>query len=233
LPGVSAPTLTAVTVEIAVTVKVAEAVVPVPPLVEVTALVVLLYVFPTADVTFTLITQGVPTATVAPLILTTPVPAVSVNVAPVQPVSLPPLGVDITRPLGNVSEMATPVRLTVSGLVIVIVKSELAAVLMPVGVKVLLTVGGLLTIRFALAVNPVPPLVELTVPVVLVAVPAVVSVTLAVIVQLELTGIDAPLRLTLVAVTPPPVKVPPEHVVVAAVEIVIPVGNVSLTATPD
>lgn len=234
MPGVSAPTLTAVTVEIAETVKVAVAVVPVPPLVEVTAPVVLAYVFPTADVTFTLITQGVATATVAPVILTTPVPAVAVKVAPVHPTSLAPFGLDITRPLGNVSEMATPVRLTVSGLVIVIVKSELVPVLMLVGVNVLLTVGGLLTIRFALAVNPVPPFVELTVPVVLVAVPAVVSVTLAVMVQLELVGMDAPLKLTMPEPTPPPVKVPPEQVVVAAVEkMVIPVGKVSLTATPD
>jgi hypothetical protein len=75
--------------------------------------------------------------------------------------------------------------------------------------------------------------VELTAPVVFVAVPAVVSVTLAVMVQLELVGMDAPLKLSVLEPTPPPVKVPPEHVVVAAVEIVIPDGNVSLTATPD
>jgi len=190
-------------------------------------------VFGVADVTFTLITHGVPTATLDALRLMDPAPAVAVKVPPVQPVVLAPFGFCTTNPLGNVSEIVTPVRVTVSGLVIVIVINELTPVPTLVGEKVLVTVGGLLTIRLALAVKPFPPLVELTAPVVFVAVPAVVSVTLAVMVQLELVGMDAPLKLSVLEPTPPPVKVPPEHVVVAAVEIVIPDGNVSLTATPD
>jgi hypothetical protein len=190
-------------------------------------------VFAVADVTFTLITQGVPTATLDALRLIDPDPAVAVNVPPVQPVVLAPFGVCTTKPPGNVSEIVTPVRVTVSGLVIVIVISELTPVPTLVGEKVLLTVGGLLTIRLALAVKPVPPFVELTAPVVFVAVPAVVSVTLAVMVQLELVGMDALLKLIVPEPTPLPVKVPPEQVVVAAVEIVIPDGNVSLTETPD
>jgi len=178
-------------------------------------------------------TQGVPTATVEELRLIEPEPAVAVKVPPVQPLVLAPLGVWTTRPPGNVSEMVTPVRLTVSGLVMVIVSSELTLGSTEVGLKVLVIVGGLLTGRVAVAVKPVPPLVELTLPVVLVATPPVLSVTLAVMVQLLPVGMEAPLMLTVLVPTPPPVNVAPEQLVEAAVEKVIPVGRVSLTATPD
>jgi hypothetical protein len=50
-------------------------------------------VFAVADSTFTLITQGVPTATLDALRLIDPEPAVAVNVPPVQPVVLAPFGV--------------------------------------------------------------------------------------------------------------------------------------------
>jgi len=51
-------------------------------------------------------------------------------------------------------------------------------------------------------------------------------------VQLPLVGIEAPLMLTVLLPTPPPVSVAPEQLVEAAVEKVIPLGRVSLTATP-
>ena len=82
---------------------------------------------------------------------------------------------------------------------------------------------------------PVPPLVELTWPVVLVATPAVLSVTLAVMVQLEPVGIVAPLRLKLVEETVAPVSVPPSlvtHVPPPAADNDIPLGKVSVTPTP-
>ena len=73
----------------------------------------------------TFITQAVALVTVAPVMLTTLVPAVSVKVAPAQPASLPPLGVEIFKLLfGKVSEMATPVRLSVFGLVMVMVSES-------------------------------------------------------------------------------------------------------------
>jgi hypothetical protein len=63
---------------------------------------------------------------------------------------------------------------------------------------------------FAVDVLPVPPFVE-EAATLFVSVPATVPVTLTVTVQLELTGIEAPFKLTLgplaVAVTVPPVQV--------------------------
>ena len=63
--------------------------------------------------------------------------------------------------------------------------------------KALVIVGGATTVRVALAVPPVPPLVELTAPVVLFRLPAVVPVTLTTKVQLELTPSEPPVRVML------------------------------------
>jgi hypothetical protein len=67
------------------------------------------------------------------------------------------------------------------------------------------------TLRFAVAIPPMPPLVEVAATL-FDFVPAVVAVTVTVTVQLLFTRIDAPLKLTLgvgifVAVTVPPVQV--------------------------
>src|SRR5215510_6447382 len=75
--------------------------------------------------------------------------------------------------------------------------------------KALLIVGGEPTVRVAvLLVAPVPPLVELTAPVVLFFTPPVVPVTLTAIVQLPPAAIEPPVRLIepdpAVAVTLPP-----------------------------
>ena len=118
------------------------------------------------------------------------------------------------------------------GLVIVRVSGEVPPAAI-VGVpKDLVIVGGTSTATLATAVPPVPPSFELTLPVVLVLTPDVVLVTLPVMVQLLLVGIEAPLMLTALLPTPPPVCVAPEQLVVAAEEKVIPLGRVSLTATP-
>jgi len=137
-------------------------------------------------------------------------------------------------PVGKGSVTCTPVSVTVlpDGLVIVRVRVEVPPTAIGLVPNDLVMVGGFSTAIKALAVVPVPPLVELTVPVVFVFVPAVVLVTLPVMVQLLLVGIEAPLMLTELVPTPPPVNVAPEQLVVAAVEKVIPVGRVSLTATP-
>jgi hypothetical protein len=79
----------------------------------------------------------------------------------------------------------------------VIVRVSVAVVLICVDdtLKALVIVGGGTTMMEAEAVNPVPSLVELTAPVVLVDVPAVVEVIVAVTVQLPLGAIDPPVSL--------------------------------------
>jgi len=176
------------------------------------------------------------------LLAATEPPVRLIEVAPPVGENVPPqllvlLGVVATcRPVGNASVTPRPVRVTVLpvGLVMVMVSVVLKPV--PTAIELaandLVIVGGISTARVAVAVPPVPPLLELTLPVVLVLTPAVVLVTLPVMVQLPLVGIEAPLMLTALLPTPPPVNVAPEQVVVAAVEKVIPLGSVSLTATP-
>src|SRR5260221_397163 len=93
-------------------------------------------------------------------------------------------------------------------------------------------VGGVATDRFAVAVLPVPPLVELTLPVVLTKFPEAVPVTFTVNVQLLLTAIVPPASDTLpdpatAVATPPHVLVNPFGVATTS-----PAGNVSVNATP-
>src|SRR5258708_23152620 len=91
------------------TITEAVAVFPVPPLVEVTAPVVLTLFPPVVPVTLTTKGQIPLAATVPPVRLTLPEPAVAVMVPPPQePVS--PFGVATTNPLGKRSVTATPVR---------------------------------------------------------------------------------------------------------------------------
>jgi hypothetical protein len=144
-------------------------------------------------------------------------------------------GVEATFILvGNASLTARPVRVTVlpAGLVITRLRTEVPFTAMLVGLNVLAIVGATSTGRVAVAVKPVPPLVELTVPVVLVLTPGVELVTLAVMVQLLPVLMVPPLRLKLLEPMVAPVKVAPEHVVAPAVDNVMPDGKVSLTATP-
>ena len=96
-------------------------------------------------------------------------------------------------------------------------------------------VGGVraLTVIVALAVLPVPPLVEETAEVVLVLSPGLVPVTLIENVQDAAAARVAPVRLTL----PLPVAavmVPPPHEPVRPLGLATtsPVGNVSVNATP-
>jgi len=94
------------------TLRVAEAVPPVPPSVEATFPVVLLLLPAVVPVTFTLNVHDVLDAIVDPERLITFVACVAVMVPPPQePVS--PLGVEITRPAGKVSLKAIPVSAVV------------------------------------------------------------------------------------------------------------------------
>jgi hypothetical protein len=96
-------------------------VVPVPPLVELTAPVVLFFAPPLVPVTVTLNWQGVATATEAPLKLITPVALVVVSV----PLQVGKLESATVNPAGSVSLKATPVSVVAGfGLVIVNVSCE-------------------------------------------------------------------------------------------------------------
>src|SRR4051812_24968544 len=98
----------------------------------------------------------------------------------------------------------------------------------------LVKLGGVRAFKVAvLLVAPVPPLVELTVPVVLGKVPAAFAVTLTISVQLLLVARVRPESETLVApatgANVPPTQVPPVAGGVATTRFA---GNVSLKATP-
>jgi hypothetical protein len=96
----------------AATVSVAVAALPVPPLVEVTTLVVLTFTPAVVPVTLTEKVQLPLAGSVAPVRLIVPEPAIAVMVPPSQ-APLRPLGVATTSPEGSVSVKATPVSATV------------------------------------------------------------------------------------------------------------------------
>jgi hypothetical protein len=212
------------------TVKLAEAVLPVPPLVDVTLPVVLVYWPAAAPVTVTANWHWPFAAMIAP-----------VNAIPVGEVvvSVPPQTVAdalaTVRPVGSVSAKATPVSATAfaAGFVIVKVSEVVAFKAMLLGLKALAIDGGATTLIEAEAVPPLPPSVEVTLPVVLFCVPAAIPVTLIENVQLVFAARVAPLRLITfvpcVAMIVPP---PQEPVRPLGVEITRPAGSVSLKPTP-
>src|SRR5438552_504775 len=139
--------------------------VPVPPSVELTALVVLLLLPAVVPVTSTENVHVEPAAgdavSVPPDRLMLLLPATAVIVPPPQdPVTL---GVAATtRPAGRLSVNATPLNATlVFGLLMLKLNVLFAFSAMLVGLNALVMVGGLATVRLAVAVLPVPPLVEL------------------------------------------------------------------------
>lgn len=99
--------------------------------------------------------------------LTDPEPAAAVAVPPHV---LLRFGVEaITKPAGRLSVKARPVSARfVFGLVMVIVSEVVPLSGMLVAPKAFWTEGGVATVRLAEAVLPVPPFVEVTLPVVLV-----------------------------------------------------------------
>lgn len=208
---------------------------PVPPSTEVTAPVMLVTVPSVLLITFTLKVQEVFAASVAPVKLTTPVPAVAV-IAPAPQLPVNPLGVDITRPAGSVSVKLTPVN-AVEALGLVMLKlSEVDSFSGMLGApKAFAIVGGEMpaAVTVAEAVLPVPPSTEVTGPVVLFFVPTVVSVTFTLKVHDALPARVAPVKLTTldpaVAVMVPPPQLP---VSPFGVETPRPAGKVSVNPTP-
>jgi hypothetical protein len=175
--------------------------------------------------TFNVIVQLVPAASVPSASMTVVVPGIAI-IVPVQ-VVVKPFGVEITKPAGNVSVKATPVRFTTgSGFASVRVKVVVLSSGMLTSPKLLLMVGGIATFNVAVAVFPLPTF-EVTVTL-FVFVPVVVAVTLTLNVQDEL-GRVAPARPTVpepaVAVIVPP---PHEPVSPFGVETTTPEGSVSV-----
>jgi len=149
----------------ATTVRFADAVFPVPPLVDDTAPVVLVYGPATAPVTVTLNWQVLFELIDAPD-SEIPVGFVVVNVPPHTVAEL----LATVKPVGSVSLKATPVnaKALAAGFVIVNCSAVVPFRAMVEGLNALAIEGGEPTVRFAIAVFPVPPLVDDTFPVVLV-----------------------------------------------------------------
>jgi hypothetical protein len=148
----------------AITVRFADAVLPVPPSFEVTAPVVLVYAPAVAPVTVTL-NWHVPLAAIVAPVSAIPVGAVLVRVPP-HTVAVPLVTVN---PAGSVSVNPTPVSITpLFGLVMVNCNCVVAFCAIVFGLNILAMLGGLATVRFAVAVLPVPPFVDDTAPEVLV-----------------------------------------------------------------
>jgi hypothetical protein len=219
----------------AATVRLADAVFPVPPLVDVTFPVVLEKFPDVVPTTLTVNAQDPPfAATVPPLRLMLAEPALAVAVPP--QVFPRPLGVATTKPDGSVSVSARPVRAPVlaAGLVMASTSADVPFTAIAVGLNDFAIVGGATTEIEAEAVPPVPPSVEVTLLVVLFFVPAEVPVTFTENVHELVAPILAPDRLT----APPPdvaLTAPPPHVPVNpfGVETVKPDGSVSLKPTFD
>lgn len=233
----------------AITVSVSDAVPPVPPSVELTVLVVLTCVPTLIPVTLTENVHEDPAAgdavNVPPDKLTVDgVPGGLLIVAVMVPLPHEPVTVveaSFTPP-GNESVKATPLNaLAVLGLVTVKLNVLLLFSGTLLGLNALLMVGGATTIKVSLAVPPVPPSVELTVPVVFNCAPALIPVTLTENVHEDPAAGDAvnvppdkltvegdPGGLLIVAVMVP---LPQEPVTVVEASFTPP-GNESVNATP-
>lgn len=212
------------------TLMLADAVPPVPPSFEVTALVVL-FCWPAAvPVTFTLKVHEVPAARLAPLRLITLVFCVAVMVPPPQlPVN--PLGVEIIRPAGNVSLNPTPVSAVVLGLLMVklrLVEPFSGILAAP---NCFWMVADATTLMDAFEVFPVPPSVEVTCTE-LFFIPAVVPCTLTETVQ-EALAANVPADRLTEDDPAAAVAVPPQVLVKLGVPATTsPAGRLSVNANP-
>src|SRR5438874_953165 len=178
---------------------------------------------------FTIRVQVVSIASVPFARVIEPEPGTAVTVPPQS--LLTPLGLATTRPAGRLSVNATPVSgmgFTV-GLVMLKKTATVPFRATLSAEKNLVMVGGVATVKLAVAVLPVPPLVEVTLPVTLVNWPACVPVTVTLNWHWLLILIVAPDSAMPVGAVV--VSVPP-HTVAEALATVSPVGSVSVNATP-
>lgn len=211
------------------TIRVAEAVKPVPPLSEVMCDVVLFFVPADVPVTSTTKVHELRTAMVPPVKLMVLEPAAAV----MTPVQEPPkpFGVATISPGGKLSVNATPVRATVVlGFPMVNVKLVMPLLSgIEMAPKAFWIVGGATTVILAEAVFPGPPFAEFTIEVVLFCVPGMVPVTGSERTQLAPPATVAPVKLTLFTVT---VAVPPQAAKTPGEAIARPRGSVSVNPTP-
>lgn len=215
------------------TVRLAEAVLPEPPFVEVTALVMLVSGPEAVAVTLTERVQMLEAAMVAPERETVPEAATAVAVPP--QVLARAFGAATTRPAGSGSVKVTPVRDCVFAVGFVRVKvSEVVALgAMLDAPKDFAIAGGARTARLAEAVPPVPPSVEAMEPVRFDFKPAVAPVTLTEKLQEELAASVPAERAT--AAEPAAAEIVPEpHEPVRPLGVAMtrPEGKVSLKETP-
>jgi len=149
-------------------------------------------------------------ASVAPARLTTLVPPVAVMV-PVPHVPFSPLDADIASPAGSVSVNAIPLRVSFTLGLLTVKKSWVMPLIgTVVAANPMLTLGGDVMPRFADAVLPVPPFVDVTAPVVLATSMGSVPRTFTLNVQELFAANVAPDKLTEFAPGTAPI-VPPPH----------------------
>jgi len=147
------------------TVTLADAVLPVPPLADVTLPVKLFFTPAVAPLTVTLKVHVPPGAIDAPLSEIVRVAATVVTV----PLQAAKLASTMLSPAGRTSVKATPVSVVEEFvLVIVNVRVDVLPTGIEVGLNDLLIEGAPTTVMLADAVLPVPPLADVTLPVVLV-----------------------------------------------------------------
>jgi len=197
----------------------------------VTALVVLVFEPPDVACTDTLITQLLPAAIVPPLNVRLVSPAWGANVPP--HVSDGFGGLATISPAGNVSVKPTPVRATVEfGLVRVNVRVAGWPTVTNEAPNDLVIVGGATTVIVAIASPPVPPLADVTLPLVLFWTPAVTPVTLTVTWHIPLGGMVPPLKL-IVPLPATAVIVPPQLLLAPGVAATFsPDGRLSVNPIP-
>lgn len=215
-----------------VTLRFADAVLPLPPFVDVTAPVVLVKLPPDVPVTLTLNVQEPFAGIVAPDRLTLLVPAVAAIVPPPHD-PLRPFGVASAIPAGKASVNATPISATAFPLLMVKLSVVPPFNMIWEAPNDLLIDGGSSTVMLAVAVPPDPPSLDVTLPVVLVIAPVAVPVMFTLNVHDELGASVAPDKVTLpvpaAAVMVPPPQDPVSPLGVATAR---PVGNMSANPTP-
>jgi hypothetical protein len=191
--------------------------------------------FPDAvPVTLACTAQLLLAAMVPPVRVMVPEPATAVAVPP--HVFVSPLGVATTIPAGSVSVKATPVSATAlaAGFVTVKVREVVPFKGIAATPKALAIEGGATTLIEAEAVPPVPPSVDVTLPVVLFCVPATAPVTFTEKVHEVLAARAAPVKLiTLVPAVAVIVPAPQVPAWPFGFAITSPAGKVSLKPTPE
>src|SRR6185503_6729282 len=151
------------------------------------------------------------------------------------PVVLAPGVAATAMPAGSGSVTATPFRaVPVLGLVIVNVSVLTPPTPMEVGEKALAMLGGDSTVRVSEPVLPVPPFVDVTLPVVFAFAPLVVAVIATLTVQVPLAAMVPPEKVSVVfPAAGAKVGEPQPDVLAPGVAATsIPAGNESVNATP-